>query len=93
VATSLSARKRIRQNAVLRARNKTRRSAVKTQVRRFADALRSGDVAKAKDEFRAVVKKLDQTAAKGTLHKNAVSRTKSRLAKRLNKLAAAIPPA
>jgi len=88
VAHSLSAQKRIRQNQVRREQNRARKGAVKSQIRRFTDALRAKDVEKAEAEFRVVVKKLDQTAAKGTLHKNMVSRKKSRLAASLNRLKA-----
>ena len=88
MAHSLSAYKRIRQNETHRERNRIRKSVVKTQVRKFTEALREQDVEKAQTEFRAVVKKLDQTAAKGTLHKNMVARKKARLAKRLNALVA-----
>jgi small subunit ribosomal protein S20 len=84
VAHSLSAQKRIRQNETNRQRNQARRSVLKTQIRKFEDALKSKDVAKAEEEFRKTTKKLDQVASTSTLHKNAASRTKSRLAKRLN---------
>ena len=87
MAHSLSAKKRIKQNAARRERNRARKGAVKTQIRRFTDAVRARDLDRAGEELRAAVKKLDQTAAKGTLHKRAVSRKKSRLARRLNKLA------
>ncbi|MHC4094053.1 MAG: 30S ribosomal protein S20 [Planctomycetota bacterium] len=70
-------------------RNRARKGVVKTQIRKFTDAVRARDVDQAQAEFRGVVKKLDQTAAKGTLHKNTVARKKSRLAKQLNKLTAA----
>ena len=86
MAHSLSAHKRIRQNVARRARNRARKSAVKTQIRKFTDALHERDVEKARTEFRAVTRKLDQTAAKGTLHKNMAARKKARLAKRLNAL-------
>ena len=89
MAHSLSAKKRIRQNVAGRERNRARKAAVKTQTRKFTDAVRAQDVDRAQTELRVVVKKLDQTAARGTLHKNAVSRKKSRLARRLNKLIAA----
>ncbi|MHC4063617.1 MAG: 30S ribosomal protein S20 [Planctomycetota bacterium] len=89
MANSLSAEKRIRQNVARRARNRARKGVVKTQIRKFTDAVRARDVDQAQAEFRGVVKKLDQTAAKGTLHKNTVARKKSRLAKQLNKLTAA----
>lgn len=88
MAHSLSAQKRIRQNASHRDRNRARKSAVKTQIRKFTDALHEQDVEKARTEFQAVTRKLDQTAAKGTLHKNAAARKKARLAKRLNLLVA-----
>lgn len=86
MAHSLSAHKRIRQNVTRRARNRARKSEVKTQIRKFTDALHEQDVEKARTEFRAVTRKLDQTAAKGTLHKNMAARKKARLAKRLNAL-------
>ena len=89
MAHSLSASKRIRQNAVRRERNRARKGAVKTQIRKFTDALRAGDPEQARTELRVAVKKLDQTAAKGALHKNTVARKKSRLARRLNKWASA----
>ena len=88
MAHSLSAKKRIRQNEVLRTRNRARKGAIKTQIRKFSEAVRGHDVDRAQAEFRLAVKKLDRTAAKGTLHKNAVARRKSRLAKQLNKLTA-----
>ena len=86
MAHSLSSHKRIRQNVTRRVRNRARKSEVKTQIRKFTDALHEQDVEKARTEFRAVTRKLDQTAAKGTLHKNMAARKKARLAKRLNAL-------
>jgi small subunit ribosomal protein S20 len=88
VAHSLSAKKRIRQNLTRRERNRARKGALKTRIRKFTDAVRAGDTEKAQTEFRSAVKTLDQTAAKGTLHRNAVSRKKSRLARRLNAMSA-----
>ena len=79
-----SAKKRMRQNVEQRTRNRSRRSAVRTQVRRFLEAVQDGDVTRATDEFRKTTKMLDQTAAKGTMHKNSVARKKSRLHARLN---------
>jgi len=86
MATSPSAKKRIRQNERDRVRNRARKSAVKTQVRKFLDAVHGGDVTQATELYRCVTKNLDQIAAKGVLHRNTVARRKSRLAKRLNQL-------
>jgi small subunit ribosomal protein S20 len=84
VAHSLSAKKRVRQNIKGRIRNRARKEAVKAQVKSFAGALASGDFAKAETELRQVTRRLDKIAAKGTIHKNAASRRRSRLARRLN---------
>jgi small subunit ribosomal protein S20 len=82
------ARKRVKQNERRRARNRNRTSALKSETRKLTDKLSAGDVAGAKAQYIKVTKKLDKIAAKGTLHKNTAARRKSRLAKRLNALAA-----
>jgi len=78
-----SAKKRHRQNLKARARNRAGKSAVRSQIRKLDAAIASGDAAAIQTEFRATVKRLDQTAAKGIIHKNLASRTKSRLSKRV----------
>ncbi|HPD28527.1 MAG TPA: 30S ribosomal protein S20 [Phycisphaerae bacterium] len=88
MAHSLSAKKRIRQNAKRRARNRGRKRALKVDVREFEAALAGGDKAKAAEALKAAVKSISKTAAKGTLHKNAASRRISRLQKKYNALAA-----
>ena len=88
VAHSLSAKKRVRQNAKRRTINRARKSQVKTQVKRFEEALSSGDTEAASEQYRLVVSKLDKTAATSTMHKKTAARKKSRLAKKLNSLKA-----
>jgi len=87
MAHSLSAKKRIRQNNKARTVNRARKSAVKTQIKRFEVAMSAGDVETARQEYQAVVKRLDKTAATSTMHKRTAARKKSRLAKRVNALA------
>ena len=87
MANLRSAKKRIRQNEVQRTRNRARKARVKTHVRKFNDAMQGGDMDQAREAYRTVSKLLDQTAAKGTIHRNAASRKKSRLARQLNKAA------
>jgi small subunit ribosomal protein S20 len=77
----------MKQNDARRARNRSRRSALKSQIRKFLEAVRDNDTAQATEHYRATSKLLDQNAAKGTIHKNAAARKKSRLATRLNALA------
>jgi small subunit ribosomal protein S20 len=86
VAHSLSAKKRIRQNDKARDVNRARKSRVKTQIKRFDEAISDADIEKATEEFRLVAKKLDETASTSTMHKKTVARKKSRLAKKLNQL-------
>lgn len=88
MAHSLSAKKRVRQNAKRRVINRARKSQVKTQVKRLETALSTGNVEAADTEFRATVKKLDKVAATSTMHKKTAARKKSRLARKLNALKA-----
>ncbi len=88
MAHSLSAKKRIRQNAKHRARNRARKGAIKAELRSFGQVLAGGDKAKAAEALKSAVKKVDQIAAKGTIHKNTAARRKSLLQRRYNALAA-----
>jgi small subunit ribosomal protein S20 len=88
VAHSKSAEKRLRQNVTRRLRNRRRKAKVKDSVRAFEAAVTAGDAAKAAEQLKAASRQLDRVAAKGTMHKKTAARKKSRLARRLNKLAA-----
>ena len=88
MAHSLSAKKRIRQNETHRARNRARKDLIKEQIKGFTAALGTGKIDKAETALRTTVSRLDKVAAKGTIHKNAASRKRSRLTKRLNALRA-----
>ncbi len=86
---SASAKKRLRQNEAHRLRNRSTRSAIRTQVKKVRAAIAEGDLAKSEAEFQKAVKQLDQGAAKNLLHDNAAARTKSRLSKAIKDLKAA----
>ena len=79
--------KRNRQNEKRHDRNKAVRSELKTRVKRALTSGRAGS-RDAAEAARAADKRLDKAAAKGVIHKNAAARRKSRLHKRLNKIAA-----
>ncbi len=89
MAHSLSAKKRVRQNLKHRARNRARKADVRSQVKSFQTALMTGDMNKAEAELRKAVAVMDKVAVKGTIHRNAASRRRSRLTKRLNAAKAA----
>ncbi len=80
---SPSAKKRQRTNEDRRIRNRAVKSGVKTQVKKVIAAAAVGNIVDGESEMRLAMKKLDQAAAKGVIHKNAAARTKSRLAARL----------
>jgi small subunit ribosomal protein S20 len=88
VAHSLSAKKRVRQNARKRTLNRARKSQVKTQIKHLEAAMDEGNVATAEEQFRQLTKRLDKVAATSTMHKRTAARKKSRLAKKLNALKA-----
>ena len=88
MANSPSAAKRVRQQEKNRIRNRARKSALKSETKKFLDAVHANDTKGATERFRSLTKNLDQTAAKGTMHKNTAARRKSRLAKRLVALTA-----
>ena len=86
MAHSLSAKKRVRQNAKRNRINRARKSQVKTQIRSFEQALAGGNVEAASEQYRLLARKLDKIASSSTMHKNTAARKKSRLAKKLNSL-------
>jgi small subunit ribosomal protein S20 len=74
-----SAAKRLRQNLAHRARNRSVKSAIRTQMRQVREAVKEGDVAKAAQQFRLAAKALDKAASKKVIHRNTAARLKSRL--------------
>ena len=77
-----SAKKRVKVIEAKTARNKAARSELKTDIKKANAAIESGenkDVA-----VKNAIKKIDQAAAKGLLHKNTAARKKSALAKKTN---------
>lgn len=88
MAHSLSAKKRVRQNIKSRLVNRGRTSAVKTQIKKFEEAIEAGQVDNAKAQYNALKKRIDQVAATSTMHKKTASRMKSRFAKKLNNMTA-----
>jgi small subunit ribosomal protein S20 len=88
MAHSLSAKKRIRQNAKTNARNRWRLKIMREAIKDFNEKLLHGSVADAKASFAKLSQILDRTAAKGIIHKNNAARRKGRLSARLKKKAA-----
>ena len=79
-----SAKKRVLTSTAAYERNKAYRSALRTAVKKADAAIdaKSDDMAVAVD---VAVKKIDQAASKGIIHKNNAARKKSALVTRFNK--------
>lgn len=90
MAHSLSAKKRVRQNTRRRALNRSRKSQVKTQIKRLEAVIGEGKVTEAQEQFRLLTKKLDKVASTSTMHKKTAARKKSRLAKKINAIKAKV---
>ena len=58
-------------------------------MKAFSAAITAGDWKKAEESLKTAVQKMDRIATKGTIHKNAAARKRSRLTRRLNAMIAA----
>ena len=81
-----SAKKRLRQNADRRTRNRALRSEVRTQCRKVREAIKAADAEAAEAEFRLAAKKLDRAGAQNIVHRNAAARLKSRMSAKIKAL-------
>ncbi len=79
-----SAAKRARQNTKREERNRRVKSMLKTSIRRFEEALQSGDQEEARSKLNTAVRQIDKAAARGILHRNNAARKKSNLSRKYN---------
>lgn len=86
MANSPQAKKRARQNEARFAINKTRRSRIRTYVRKVEEAIASGDHAAAAEALKTAQPELMRGVSKGVVHKNAAARKMSRLSSRVKAL-------
>ncbi|WP_019223189.1 30S ribosomal protein S20 [Bartonella rattaustraliani] len=86
MANTPSAQKAVRKVATRTQVNRARRSRVRTFIRKFDDALASGDRASAEMAFKNFEPEIMRAVSKGVFHKNTAARKVSRLAKRLRAL-------
>ena len=87
MANTKSAQKAVRKIARRTAVNKSRRSQMRTYVRKVEEAIAAKDAAAAAEALRGAEPLVARAAQKGILHKNTASRKISRLAKRVKALA------
>ena len=81
-----SAKKRVIVTSTKTLQNKMFRTQLKTDIKKYQAALAAGDAALAQETYKQAVKKIDQAAARGIIHKNAAAHKKSQFTKALNKM-------
>ena len=78
--------KRMRKSEDQRQRNKSVKSALKTDIKKFESALESGDAEAAGQRYSEAARALDKAASKGVIHKNKAANKKSRMSRDLNRM-------
>lgn len=89
MANSAQARKRARQTVKQRTHNVSLRSSLRTAIKQVRKAIETGDKVAAQAVFQQAVSVIDRIADKKIVHKNKVSRHKSRLSGQIKALAPA----
>jgi small subunit ribosomal protein S20 len=87
MANTPSAKKAVRKIERRTAVNRSRRSQMRTYMRKVEEAIASGDPEAAKAALRAAEPLMMRAAQKGIVHKNTASRKVSRLSHRVSALA------
>ncbi len=82
-----SAFKRMRTSRQANARNRARKSTLKTTEKKFRAAVEAGDAAVASTLLRECVSEFDKAAKLGVIHANKASNKKSQLDKLMNTMA------
>ncbi|WP_151194416.1 MULTISPECIES: 30S ribosomal protein S20 [Cysteiniphilum] len=86
MANSKQAKKRVRQAEKNRQHNMSRRSMMRTFMKKTIKAIEASDLSLAKDCFAKLQPVLDRYATKGLIHKNKAARHKSRLVAKIKAL-------
>ena len=88
MANSKTAKKRALQSEKRRQHNASRRSMLRTYVKKVIAAIKVGDHTAAVEAFAAAQPIVDRMATKGLIHKNKAARHKARLNAKIKALAA-----
>ncbi|WP_428406867.1 30S ribosomal protein S20 [Hyphococcus sp.] len=88
MANTSSAKKMVRKIARRTAVNKSRRSRVRTFLRKVEEAIASGNKAAAEAAFKNAQPEMHRAVTKGVFHQKTVARKLSRLSSRIKALAA-----
>lgn len=84
--TKKSSLKRARQSEKIRLRNRQRKSKIKTEIKKFEEAIEKKDLELAKKLLIKCTSLIDKVESKNVFHKRKANRGKSKLSKKLNDL-------
>ena len=82
-----SSKKDVISSKIAYEKNKSNKSELKTNLKKFDAALESGDKAAAEAAYKVAVKTVDQAVVKGILHKNNAAHKKSSMTLKVNNMA------
>lgn len=83
MASHASAKKRVRRNERRADMNKSRRSRIRTFLKKVEEAILAKDSGEANEALKLAQPEMQKGVAKGILHKNTVARKLSRLSARI----------
>jgi small subunit ribosomal protein S20 len=87
MANSAQAKKRARQAETSRIRNSSKRSNMRTFIKKVISAVEAGDQEQARTAYQTAQPLIDSAVNKGLIHKNKAARYKSRLNAKIRSLA------
>lgn len=87
MANIKSAKKRAKQAEQNRKHNMSRRTRMRTLIKKVRAAIATGDQKQATEAFQAATPIIDKFAGQGLIHKNTAARYKSRLSAQIKALA------
>jgi len=87
MAEHLSVKKRARQDKVRNLRNRSRRSNLRSTVKKVFTSITDNNPEQAQASLKEAISALDRAALKNIIHKNNAARKKSQLMRKVNALA------
>jgi len=87
LANHKSAIKRARQNLTRKLRNSSRKTKLKTVIKKLNETVANNDKTKAEETLRRAISVISKGTSKGTWHKKTASRKISRLSKKAHAMA------
>lgn len=89
LANTIQSKKRVRQSEKNRIYNMSRRSTMRSMIKKTIKSIKDKDIDLAKKNFNKLQSILDTYAIKGIIHKNNAARNKSRINSKIKKISIA----